>query len=111
MSIDRRSHHEKCVQMKSKREILRILKQELPFIKIKYKVSRIALFGSYVRGEQEKKSDVDVLVEFEEPVGYFKFIDLEEYLSLKLGAKVDLVTPDALKPLIKPSIMGEAVYA
>jgi predicted nucleotidyltransferase len=97
--------------MKSKGEILRILKQELPFIRAKYKVSRIALFGSYVRGEQKKESDVDVLVEFEEPVGYFKFIELEEYLSLKLRAKVDLVTPDALKSLIKPDIMGEAVYA
>jgi predicted nucleotidyltransferase len=97
--------------MKSKQEILRILKRELPFIKTKYKVSRIALFGSYVRGEQKKKSDVDILVEFEEPLGYFRFIELEEYLSLKIRAKVDLVTPDALKPLIKPNIMGEAVYA
>lgn len=90
---------------------MRILKRELPFIKTKYKVSRIALFGSYVRGEQKKKSDVDILVEFEEPLGYFRFIELEEYLSLKIRAKVDLVTPDALKPLIKPNIMGEAVYA
>jgi predicted nucleotidyltransferase len=97
--------------MKSKQEILRILKRELPFIKTKYKVSRIALFGSYVRGEQKKKSDVDILVEFEEPLGYFRFIELEEYLSLKIRAKVDLVTPDALKPLIKPNMMGEAVYA
>jgi hypothetical protein len=54
---------------------------------------------------------MDILVEFEEPVGYFNFIELEEYLSVKLGAKVDLVTPDALKPLIKSGIMGEAVYA
>ena len=51
------------------------------------------------------------LVEFEAPVGFFKFIELEEHLSEKLGAKVDLVTPDALKPLIKPQIMEEAVYA
>ncbi len=46
------------------------------------------------------------LVEFEAPVGFFKFIELEEHLSEKLGAKVDLVTPDALKPLIKPQVMG-----
>jgi len=97
--------------MKSKEEILRILKRELPFMKNKYKVRRIALFGSYVRGEQSEKSDLDVLVEFGEPVGYFKFIELEEYLSMKLEAKVDLVTPDALKSLIKPYIMGEAIYA
>ena len=97
--------------MKGKLEILRILKRELPYIKDKYRVRRIALFGSFVRGEQNKKSDVDLLVEFEESVGYFKFIELEDYLTMKLGAKVDLVTPDALKPIIKPDIMGEAVYA
>jgi predicted nucleotidyltransferase len=51
------------------------------------------------------------LVEFEAPVGFFKFIELEEHLSEKLGEKVDIVTPDALKPLIKPQVMGGAVYA
>jgi predicted nucleotidyltransferase len=47
----------------------------------KYKVKTIGVFGSYVRGEQNKKSDVDVLVEFEEPVGLFEFMALENYLS------------------------------
>ena len=51
------------------------------------------------------------LVEFEAPVVFFKFIELEEHLSEKLGAKVDLVTPNALKPLIKPHVIREAVYA
>lgn len=97
--------------MKSREEILRILKQELPYLKEKFKVKTIGIFGSYVRGEQTKRSDIDMLVEFEAPVGFFKFIELEDYLSEKLGVKVDLVTPDALKPLIKPHIMEEAVYA
>lgn len=44
-------------------------------------------------------------------MGFIRFIELENYLSDKLGAKVDLVTPDVLKPLIKPNIMAEAVYA
>ncbi len=44
-------------------------------------------------------------------MGFFKFIELEDYLSEKLGVKVDLVTPDSLKPLIKPHIIEEAVYA
>jgi predicted nucleotidyltransferase len=52
-----------------------------------------------------------MLIEFEAPVGFFKFIGLEYYLSDKLGAKADLVTPDVLKPLIKPHIIEEAVYA
>jgi predicted nucleotidyltransferase len=97
--------------MLSKEEILRLLKRELPFIKKKYNVSRVALFGSYVRGDQNEKSDLDMLVEFSRPVGFFKFIELEDYLSEKLGVKVDLVTPDALKSLIKPHVMEEAVYA
>ncbi|HEY9205100.1 MAG TPA: nucleotidyltransferase family protein [Candidatus Methanoperedens sp.] len=97
--------------MKSKEEILRILKKELPSLKEKFKVKSIGLFGSYAREEQTRTSDIDMLVEFDAPVGFFKFIELEDYLSEKLGAKVDLVTPDALKPLIKPQIMEEAVYA
>ncbi|SNQ62429.1 nucleotidyltransferase family protein [Candidatus Methanoperedens nitratireducens] len=97
--------------MKSKDEILKVLKKELPSLKEKFNVKSIGIFGSYLRGEQTETSDIDMLVEFEAPVGFFKFIELEDYLSEKLGAKVDLVTPDALKPLIKPHIMQEAVYA
>lgn len=97
--------------MKSKDDILKVLKKELPSLKEKFKVKSIGLFGSYARGEQTKTSDIDMLVEFDAPVGFFKFIELEDYLSEKLGVKVDLVTPDALKPLIKPHIIEEAVYA
>ena len=97
--------------MKSKEEIMKTIKKELPSLKKKFKVRSIGLFGSYAREEQTTVSDIDMLVEFEVPVGFFKFIELENYLSAKLGAKVDLVTPDALKPLIKPHIMEEAVYA
>ncbi len=97
--------------MRRKEEILKYLKQELPYLNQKFKVKSIGLFGSYAREEQTEKSDIDMLVEFETPVGFFKFIELEDYLSEKLGTKVDLVTPDALKPLIKPQIMEEAAYA
>lgn len=97
--------------MKHKDQILTLLKQQLPYLRSNFKVKSIGLFGSYAREEQTETSDIDLLVEFEVPVGFFKFIDLEDYLSEKLGAKVDLVTPDALKPLIKPSVTAEAVYA
>ncbi|MFA4934524.1 MAG: nucleotidyltransferase family protein [Candidatus Methanoperedens sp.] len=97
--------------MKHKDQILTPLKKQLPYLKEKFKVKSIGIFGSYAREEQTEKSDINILVEFEAPVGFFKFIELENYLSDKLGAKVDLVTPDALKPLIKPDIMAEAVYA
>ena len=97
--------------MKSKEEILKTMKKELPYLKEKFKVRSIGIFGSFVRGEQTKTSDLDLLVEFDAPVGFFKFIDLEDYLSEKLRVKVDLVTPEALKPLIKSHIIEEAVYA
>ncbi len=97
--------------MKHKEQILKFLKQQLPYLKENFKVKSIGLFGSYAREEQTETSDIDMLVEFEEPVGFIKFMELENYLSDKLGAKVDLVTPDALKPVIKPQIIAEAVYA
>jgi len=104
-------YDDKGETMKSKEDILKTMKKELPYLKEKFKVKSIGIFGSYARGEQTKTSDIDMLVEFDAPVGFFKFIDLENYLSKKLRVKVDLVTPDALKPLIKPQIIEEAVYA
>ena len=72
-------------------------KQEL---RERFKVKDVGVFGSYVKGKQRKKSDIDKLVEFEEPVGLFDFIGLEEYLASLLGVKVDLVSKKALKPRI-----------
>lgn len=76
----------------------------------KFKVKRIGVFGSYVRSEQKRGSDVDVLVEFEEPVGLFEFMALENYLSDLLGVKVDLVSKKALKPHIGERILEEVIY-
>ena len=104
-------YDDKGETMKSKEKILKTIKKELPYLREKFKIKSIGIFGSYVRGEQTKTSDLDLLVEFDAPVGFFNFIDLEDYLSEKLRVKVDLVTPDALKPLIKPHIIEEAVYA
>lgn len=97
--------------MKNGEGILKKIRDELPYLRTQFKIKRLGLFGSCVRGEQTGKSDIDILVEFDEPVGFFKFIALEDYLSDRLGAKVDLVTPDALKPLIKPHILEETVFA
>ncbi len=98
------------MSIKTTSKIIKKLREELPYLREEFNVSRIALFGSYAREEQRESSNVDILVEFERPVGFIKFIKLENYLSKKLGVKVELVTPDALKPLIKPSIIREAVY-
>ena|SRR3990172_12549245 len=99
--------------MKSVREIRGQLEALKPALREKFGVETIGVFGSYSRGEQTKKSDVDVLVMFSEEVhiGFFRFLDLEEFLSKKLGVKVDLVTENALKPMLKERILKETVYA
>ena len=96
--------------MKTREKILKVLKTEFPYLNEKYGVSKIGLFGSHSRREAKKDSDIDLLVEFERPIGFFKFIELEDYLMGKLGAKVELVTDDALKPLIRPRVMADIVY-
>ncbi len=75
----------------------------------KYHVKAMGVFGSYVRGEQTEKSDIDVLVEFTQPVGLFTFIGLEEYLSDLLGLNVDLVLKEGIKPGLKEYILREVV--
>lgn len=94
----------KIDELKVKLELLK------PVLVDKYKVGTIGLFGFYVRGEQTGKSDLDVLVEFSEPISLFKFIELEDFLSHELGVNVDLVMRSSLKPRIKDRILNEAVY-
>ncbi|RLJ08374.1 MAG: nucleotidyltransferase [Candidatus Aenigmatarchaeota archaeon] len=95
--------------MEDMNKIIKILEEHMEELKKKYHVKELRLFGSFVRGEQRKKSDVDVLVEFEQPIGFFKFLELEEYLSKLLGIRVDLVSKKALKPRIGKHILKEAV--
>jgi len=96
------------VDINGLRKILAAHKLEL---RQRFKVKDIGIFGSFVRGEQRKTSDVDVLVEFEEPIGLFEFIALEDHLSSLLGVKVDLVSRKALKPHIGKRVLKEVVYA
>jgi predicted nucleotidyltransferase len=96
--------------MKRLRDIKAVLAKHKPEIQKKFKVKEIGVFGSYIRGKQKHKSDVDVLVEFSEPVGLFEFMDLEEYLQSLLAVRVDLVSKKALKPAIGERILKEVVY-
>ena len=99
--------------MKTLKEIKAKLEMLKPTLKERFEVETIGVFGSYSRGEQTKKSDVDVLVVFsaDAHVGFFRFLELEEFLTRKLGVKVDLVTKAALKPMLKDRILKETVYA
>lgn len=94
----------------SKEEIIRKLKEKKPFLTEKYNISEIGLFGSYVRNEQGKDSDLDVLISYNKSPDFFKFLELEEYLSDLLNIKVDLVTKNSLKPIIAFYVNKEVVY-
>jgi len=91
--------------------IISILKEHKAELKEKYGVKEIGIFGSYVRGEYKEKSDIDILVEFEEDakIGLLKFVNLENYLSDLIGVKVDLVEKSALKPRIGKNILREVI--
>lgn len=90
-------------------EIRRILRVHLPELCQRYGVKSLGLFGSYVRGEEGPRSDLDILVEFERAPTFFQFIELEDKLSQLLGIKVDLVMKSALKPRIGERILAEVI--
>ncbi|MBN2810248.1 MAG: nucleotidyltransferase family protein [Deltaproteobacteria bacterium] len=88
-------------------DINAILHSHREEINREYGVIEIGVFGSYVRGESTDNSDVDILVSFDKPLGFFKFLELEDRLSEWLGTTVDLVTRNALKPHIGNHILNE----
>jgi predicted nucleotidyltransferase len=90
-------------------EAIAVLRGHLPAVRRDFGVRRIALFGSAARGEARDDSDLDVLVEFENDPTFLSFMGLKAFLEDQLGRKVDLVTPDALKPRMRPIVEREAV--
>jgi hypothetical protein len=90
-------------------KIIDILHEQRPFLVEKYNVASLELFGSYVRHEQRRDSDLDILVTFSKPPSLLKFVNLENHLSDRLGVKVDLVMRDSLKPDIGKNILREVV--
>jgi predicted nucleotidyltransferase len=94
---------------KSIEEIKRIINRHKRELEEKFKVKRIGIFGSYVRNEQNETSDIDILVELKEPIG-FLFIHLADFLEEILQLKVDLITPEAIKPNRQKYIMEEIIY-
>jgi predicted nucleotidyltransferase len=90
--------------------ILDILRDHRGEMKRRFHVKSIAVFGSRARGDVHEASDADILVEFDQPVGLFEFVDLKDYLEKLLGCKVDLGTPASLKPRLRERVLKEAVY-
>jgi len=92
--------HQALEKLASEREALRT-----------FKVRELSIFGSVARDEAGKDSDVDLLVEFTEPVGLFEFARLQRFLEQVLDARVDLVTPAALRASMREQVLREAVRA
>ena len=95
--------------MLTKLEIENKLQAIKPVLTDKFHVSSIGYFGSYSIGQQNEQSDLDLLVEFSEPVGW-EFFTLERFLEQTMGLRVDLVTRNSLKGQIKESILKQVQY-
>lgn len=94
--------------MKAREEILEVLRRLKPYLAQKYHLSYLAVFGSVARGEATPSSDVDLLVEFAEPIG-LEISDLGDELEAALGGSVDLVSRKFLRPRFLQAIAGEII--
>ena len=90
-------------------EIKNLINEHKSVLSEKYNAESFLLFGSYAKNEQTADSDIDLLVNFEKPVDMFKFMELQDYLSKIFDKKIDLGTPNSLKPFIKQIILNEVI--
>ena len=88
--------------------LLGVLRAALPELRRRYPIASLAVFGSWARGDQRAASDLDLLVEFDGPIGW-QIVTLEDELSERLGVKVDLVPRRALRPHIGARVLAEAM--
>lgn len=97
--------------MKTYQDIYAALAKRKSEIQTKFHVREIGIFGSFVRGEQTRRSDVDILVDFEpEYITFDNYMSLLFFLESRLRRKVDLVTRDAVRKELQPYILREVVY-
>ena len=91
-------------------EVLKILADHRERLQQEYRVKSLDLFGSVARDEATATSDVDLLVEFSQPTGLFGMFRLQDFLEDQLGCRVDLGTPESLKPRLRHRILAEAIH-
>jgi predicted nucleotidyltransferase len=96
--------------MKKIDEIREILQRNRGILSEKYGVRITGIFGSYARGEQGKKGDIDLLAEIEKPISLLELVGAENFLTELLGIKVDLIPREDIRWELKESILKEAVY-
>jgi uncharacterized protein len=91
------------------RKILRTLQQNRDFIHSEYKITVLGIFGSYSRNEQRNKSDIDILVSYDQDATLFNKIALKDYLENLFLVKIDLVAEKYIKPVYHDSIMNDLI--
>ena len=99
----------KHTKMMDTNEVIDKLRAVKPYLQNEYAVKTLGLFGSFANGAYTDGSDIDIMVEFERPIGW-RFFTLEKYLEKTFGRKIDLVTSSALKEQIKPFILSQMLY-
>ena len=99
--------------MLTKEKVIETIEKERPHLAAEFNVKKIGLFGSFARGRQTSKSDIDIIVEFSKPIG-FKFLEFCDYLEKKLGKKVDVLTPAGIRAIrlkhIAKDIRSNIIY-
>lgn len=95
--------------MTTLREVKQQLKKHKPYLAKKYKVKKIGIFGSLAYGKAKKNSDIDILVDFRQPIG-FEFVDLADDLEKILHHKVDLVSKNGIKKNYFQYVKKDLIY-
>lgn len=95
--------------MRTKEEVVRLLAEKKSELQKHYPISEMALFGSYARGDYNESSDIDILVDFNEPVG-IEFISLAHELEDLFKTKVDLVSRNGIKPHYLASVEKNLIH-
>ena len=96
--------------MKTRQEIINILRDKKVDLAQNFGVRKMALFGSYARNEQNEGSDIDVVVEFETPISGLRFVSLAEAIEAAIGLPADVVPADGIKPRYFEFIGKDLVY-
>lgn len=89
--------------MFTKEQVIKMLKDNYPYFVNEFGLKKIGLFGSYAKGTQQEDSDIDIIAEFERPIG-LKFVIFAEYLEKLFGKKTDILTPAGIRGIRNPNI-------
>ena len=115
MSDSRRCYNknmaaQRKIKVTSLNEIKGVIEQNRPELKRQYHVEKIGVFGSYARGTQKKRSDIDFLVTFDKAISLFDHVDLTIYLKELMGCEVDVIPHNNLRPELREYVLKDLIF-